>query len=228
MVHKEERKAKKREAGVLIVDDHPLVRRGLVQLIEQEAGLRVCGEAADVADALDAAAKLKPDIVIVDVSLKGRDGIELVKILKGLYPKLPVLVLSMHDESLYAERSLRAGAKGYVMKTEAPEKVALAIRQILGGKIYVSGEVASGILHKFVGGKPGLVGSPLDVLSDRELEVFQLIGTGLGARRIADELHLSVKTIESHCAHIKEKLKLRDSAELTQHAVQWVESENAS
>jgi len=231
MVAKRESEPKKKRNKVLIVDDHPIVRHGIAELLNHEADLTVCGEAEDAHQALEAIAEiaiLKPDIAIVDITLKeGLGGIELIKDIKARYPKLPVLVLSMHDESLYAERCLRAGAKGYIMKQEATEKVVEAIRQVLGGEIYLSDKMAQKILHKFIGGQPEVGGSPIESLSDRELEVFQLIGRGLGTRRIAEELYLSVKTIETYREHIKEKLKLKNAPELAQHAIQWVQSENA-
>jgi DNA-binding NarL/FixJ family response regulator len=205
-----------------VVDDHPIVRQGLSQLIDREPDLMVCGEAEDARAALDAIAPLKPDILIVDVSLEGRDGIELLKTIRSRDSKLPVLMLSMHDESLYAERALRAGANGYIMKQEATERVLIAIRQILGGEVYVSDRMAQKMMHHFIGRSGVARRSTMDDLTDRELEVFRLIGQGHGTRQIAEELHLSVKTVESYYAHIKEKLALRNARELVQHAVQWV------
>jgi DNA-binding NarL/FixJ family response regulator len=207
---------------VFVVDDHPIVRQGLSQLINREPDLMVCGEAEDARAALDAIAPLKPDILIVDVSLEGRDGIELLKTIRSQDSKLPVLMLSMHDESLYAERALRAGANGYIMKQEATDRVLIAIRQILGGEVYVSDRMAQKMMHHFIGRSGVARRSTMDELTDRELEVFRLIGQGHGTRQIAEELHLSVKTVESYYAHIKEKLALRNARELVQHAVQWV------
>ncbi len=227
MARKRESQAKKKRHKVLVVDDHPIVREGIAKLVNQEADLTICGEAEDAACALKATAELKPDIAIVDITLKeGLGGIGLIKDIKVRHPKLPVLVLSMHDESLYAERTLRAGAKGYIMKQEAAEKIVEAIRQVLSGEIYLSDEMGQKILHKFVEGKPETGGSPIDRLSDRQLEVFQLIGRGFGTRQIADNLHLSVKTIETYREHIKEKLKLKNATELVQHAIRWAQSEN--
>lgn len=209
---------------VFVVDDHPIVRQGLSQLINREADLVVCGEAEDAHQALDGIAPTKPDIVIVDVSLVGPDGIELLKTIRSRDSKLPVLILSMHDESLYAERALRAGANGYIMKQEATERVLIAIRQILAGEMYVSDRMAQKMVHQFVGRAGSAKGSSIDELTDRELEVFRLIGQGHGTRQIAEELHLSVKTVESYYAHIKEKLSLRNARELVQRAVQWATS----
>jgi len=211
----------------LVVDDHPIVREGIAKLVNQETDLTICGEAEDAPQALKALAELKPDIAIVDITLKeGLGGIGLIKDIKARHPKLPVLVLSMHDESLYAERTLRAGAKGYIMKQEAPEKVVEAIRRVLGGEIYLSEEMGQKIIHKLVEGKPEAGGSPIESLSDRQLEVFQLMGRGFGTRQIADNLYLSVKTIETYREHIKEKLKLKNATELVQHAIRWAQSEN--
>jgi DNA-binding NarL/FixJ family response regulator len=211
---------------VLVVDDHPIVRQGLSQLINQEPDLMVCGQAEDARTALDAIDPSQPDILIVDVSLDGPDGIELLKTIRANDSRLPVLILSMHDESLYAERALRAGANGYIMKQEATERVLVAIRQILGGEVYVSERMAKKMVQQFIGGSGVSKRSLIDELTDRELEVFRLIGQGHGTRQIAEELHLSVKTVESYYAHIKEKLFLKNARELVQHAVQWVESGN--
>jgi DNA-binding NarL/FixJ family response regulator len=218
--------AKCRKIRVLVVDDHPIVRQGLSQLINQEPDLMVCGQAEDARTALDAIDPSQPDILIVDVSLDGPDGIELLKTIRANDSRLPVLILSMHDESLYAERALRAGANGYIMKQEATERVLVAIRQILGGEVYVSERMAKKMVQQFIGGSGVSKRSLIDELTDRELEVFRLIGQGHGTRQIAEELHLSVKTVESYYAHIKEKLFLKNARELVQHAVQWVESGN--
>jgi DNA-binding NarL/FixJ family response regulator len=215
-----------RKIRVLVVDDHPIVRQGLSQLINQEPDLMVCGQAEDARTALDAIDPSQPDILIVDVSLDGPDGIELLKTIRAKDARLPVLILSMHDESLYAERALRAGANGYIMKQEATERVLVAIRQILRGEVYVSERMAKKMVQQFIGGSGVSRRSIIDELTDRELEVFRLIGQGHGTRQIAEELHLSVKTVESYYAHIKEKLFLKNARELVQHAVQWVESGN--
>lgn len=215
------------KAKILIVDDHPVVRQGLIQLINQERDLTVCGEAGDSHGTLSAIETLKPDLAIVDISLPGVDGLELIKAIRARYSDLPVLVLSMYDESLYAGRALRAGAKGYVMKDKGAENLVTAIRQVLAGQLYVSERIASKILRQFAaGGKEGIA-SPIDLLTDRELEVFRLIGGGLSTRRIAENLYLSIKTVESYRAHIKEKLQLETSTEMVKHAVQWVQTEGS-
>jgi len=214
--------AKKR---IFVVDDHPIVRQGLSLLINQEADMTVCGSAKDACSALEAIASLRPDLLILDISLDGPDGLDLLKSVRLQDASIPVLILSMHDESLYAERVLRAGARGYVMKQAATDGLLGAMRKILGGGIYVSDRMAARILLQFAGhvGHPGR--SHMEDLSDRELEVFRLIGKGHGTREIAELLHLSVKTVESYQAHIKEKLSLKNSRELVQHAVQWLTSE---
>jgi DNA-binding NarL/FixJ family response regulator len=210
--------------GVFLVDDHPLVREWLTQFIEREGDLTVCGEAEDTADALKGIEASKPAVVIADLSLKTTHGLELIKDLQARFPALPVLILSMHDESLYAERVLRAGAKGYITKQEATKKILLALRRVMGGQIYISEKMAARMVHKMVMGRPDSQKSPIERLTDRELEVFQLIGRGQGTRRIAAELHLGIKTVESYRARIKEKLKLEDGTQLLQHAIQWVHS----
>ena len=210
-----------RKKTVFVVDDHPIVRQGLALLINQEPDLAVCGDAEEMHAALTAIAALKPDILIVDISLNGPDGLELLKNIRLTAPRLPVLILSMHDESIYAERALRAGANGYIMKQEATEKVLVALRRILSGEIYVSGRIANSMLRHYVRGANPSEHSSISELTDRELEVFRLIGEGHGTRQIAEVLHLSVKTVESYQAHIKEKLCLRSARELVQHAVEW-------
>jgi DNA-binding NarL/FixJ family response regulator len=208
---------------IFIVDDHAVVRQGLALLINREPDLMVCGDAEECNAALQGIDSLKPHVVIVDISLNGPDGLDLLKIIRMRDPNLPVLILSMLDESVYAERALHAGASGYIMKQEATEQVLIAIRRILGGDIYVSNRMASKMLHRFVGGSSTAARSPVtDVtdLSDRELEVFRLIGEGHGTRQIAAELHISVKTVESYQAHIKEKLALKNGRELVQRAIQ--------
>jgi DNA-binding NarL/FixJ family response regulator len=205
---------------VFLVDDHPIVRQGLALFIEREPDLTVCGEAEDATSALQAIRDSAPDFVILDISLNGPDGLELLKTLRVRYPNLPALVLSMHDESVYAERALRAGANGYIMKQEAADKVITAIHHILGGDVYLSDRLTKQMLQQFVNGSIS-PRDPLAKLSDRELEVFRLIGAGHGTRQIADELHVSTKTVESYQAHIKEKLALRNARELVQYAVEW-------
>lgn len=208
-------------ARILIVDDHPIVRRGLAQLIGDEADLEVCGEAGDVPEALRLVNDTQPDLVLIDISLRDGNGIELIKQLKSRDDGLRMLVSSMHDESLFAERCLRAGAKGYISKEEAAEKVVGAIRTVLQGKIYLSAYLADNLLHRMIGGEDSLEHSPIDSLSDRELEVFGLIGQGLTTRKIAEKLHLSPKTVETYRENIKSKLNLKNAAELNRHAVQW-------
>src|ERR1700691_4307885 len=206
---------------VFLVDDHPIVRQGLTLLINQEPDLEVCGEAESAWSVGAALAALTPDVLVLDISLNGPDGIDLLKNIRLTDASLPILVLSMHDESVYAERALRAGANGYIMKQEATEKVLVAIRRILHGEIYVSDRVANRMLKHYITGAGTLRNSSIADLSDRELEVFRLIGEGHGTRQIAEELHLSIKTVESYQAHIKEKLSLRSARELMQHAIQW-------
>ena len=209
---------------VFIVDDHPIIRQGLTMLINREPDMTVCGDAEDAKSTMQAVAAAKPDILILDISLNGRDGLGLLKDLRTKIPDLPVLVLSMHDELLYAERALRAGAQGYIMKQEASGKVLAALRRILGGGIYVSEKIANRMLQGYIGAK-GAGPSSIADLSDRELEVFRLIGEGLSTREIAERLGISAKTVESYQAHIKEKLSLRNARELLQHAVQWTMGE---
>ena len=212
---------------VFIVDDHPLLRQGLALLINREVDLSVCGEAEEAQTAMKAIAKNNPDILIVDISLNGPDGLDLLKNIRTLYPDLPVLILSMHDESIYAERALRARANGYIMKQEATEKVLVAVRCILSGDIYLSDRMSRKLLHQYISGASAEATSQLSALSDRELEVFRLIGEGRGTRQIAEKLHISVKTVETYQAHIKDKLSLRSGRELVQHAIQAKISEGA-
>jgi len=205
---------------VFVVDDHPLLRQGLALLINREQDLMVCGEAEEAQTAMTEIAAKKPDILIADISLNGPDGLDLLKNLRTQYPNLPVLILSMHDESIYAERALRARANGYIMKQEATEKVLVAVRRILGGDIYLSDRMANKLLHQYISGTAADMKTQLSALSDRELEVFRLIGEGRGTRQIAEKLHLSIKTVETYQAHIKEKLSLQSGRELVQHAIQ--------
>ncbi len=222
---KDTAKTAEQKTRILVVDDHPIVQQGLAQLINEEPDLEVCAQAEDAPEAMSLIKGGRPDFVIVDISLKETSGMELIKDIKAAYPNLPVLALSMHDESLYAERSLRAGAKGYVMKSEATVKVVDAIRKILSGRIYVSDNVAGKMMSKIVGGGPDVGASAIDRLSDRELEVFSLIGQGYSTRKIAQRLHLSIKTIETYRAHIKDKLNLADATELLQYAIRWSNSQ---
>jgi DNA-binding NarL/FixJ family response regulator len=214
--------------SIFIVDDHPIVRQGLALLINREPDLAVCGDAEQANSALRLIEEMRPDLAVVDISLNGPDGIDLLKDIRARYPNLPVLMLSMLDELVYAERALLAGASGYIMKQEATEKVLVAIRRILGGEIYVSDRIANRMLHRFVGDAPSRDRSPIAGLTDRELEVFRRIGEGHGTRQIAEALHLSVKTVESYQAHIKEKLSLKNSRELVQRAIQWAISEKGT
>lgn len=206
---------------ILLIDDHPIVRQGLSQLINQASDLHVTAEAASAREALELIDKEKVDIAIVDIALDDRSGIELIKDLRSRNATLPILALSMHDETLYAERALRAGAKGYIMKQEATDKVMVAIRKVLDGQIYLSEKMASRLLDQFVSAKPGDEETPLGRLSDRELEIFSMIGRGMGTREIAGKLYLSVKTVEAHREHIKDKLKLKSGTELMRMAVQF-------
>jgi len=208
---------------IFLVDDHPLVREWLTNLINQQADLAVCGEAETRPQAMQAILRLKPDVAIVDISLKDSSGIELIKDLKQTMPGTAVLVLSMHEESHYAERALRAGARGYIVKRETTRKVIAAIRQVLTGGIYFSDAVATALAGKGVPKQ-----SPVEQLSDRELEVFELLGQGRGTRQIAETLKVSVKTVQAYCARIKEKLNLSSATELLREAVRWHESANES
>ncbi len=207
-------------AKVLLVDDHPIVRQGVRRLIEKEPGLTVCGEAEDAPEALALIETTRPDLVVLDLSLKQSSGFDLILDLKRRWEHLPVLVLSMYSEEVYAERVLRAGASGYIMKQEAPKKVISAIWSVLEGVVYVSEKVSAGILQSMAGRRAGV--SSIDSLSDRELQVFQMIGEGMTHQHIADKLMLSVKTIESHVEHIKRKLGLSSGRELLQRAIEWV------
>jgi DNA-binding NarL/FixJ family response regulator len=206
---------------VLIADDHPIVRQGLRRLIEQEDDLRVCAEVETVRDAKTAIRELQPDVVVIDISLRQGDGIELVKDTRAHYPSMPLLVLSMHDEAIYAERMLSAGANGYIMKQAASDQFLLALRRVLEGGIYVSEAVSNTMIQKFAAGGSYQSTNPIDGLSNRELQVLQMIGKGLSTREVADTLNLSVKTVESHRQRIKRKLGLGTGAQLVQYAVNW-------
>jgi DNA-binding NarL/FixJ family response regulator len=208
-----------RRIKVFIVDDHPIVRHGLSQVIGQESEFEVCGEAAEASTAFRQIEETKPDLVIVDIMLRDASGLELIKQVKACNDQVKMLVTSMHDETLYAERALRAGAMGYLKKEEAVTKVIEAIRQVLKGKIYLSAAMADHFLHRALRGGDEPERSPIERLSDRELEVFELIGRGLTTRQIAERLHLSTKTIETHREHIKTKLQLKNNNELVRQAV---------
>jgi len=219
--------AAQKKKRILIVDDHPMMRQGLAQIIGMEPDLTICGEAENAESALDSIGALNPDLVLADISLPGKNGLELIKDFQALQPGLLVLVISMHDESLYAGRVLRAGGRGYIMKQAGGKNLMLAIRQVLGGKIYVSEKMSAEILETFSGRRAGTEGSPVEKLTDREFEVFQLVGQGKGTRETAEKLHLSVKTVEAHRANIKVKLKLKSASELIRFAVRWSESQGA-
>jgi DNA-binding NarL/FixJ family response regulator len=210
---------------IVVVDDHPLFRKGLEQLINSSSqdAFHICGEANDSAEGMTVIRQLKPDLAIVDLSLPGANGIELIKNIRAEFAKLPVLILSMHDESLYALRALRAGAQGYVMKQEALENVIVAIREVLAGRPYLSHEMSAKLITNFASGTDQA--NPTDKLSDRELEILELIGKGRDVREIAKALHISAKTVETHRAHIKEKLNLKNARQVTRFAVQWLEGQ---
>jgi DNA-binding NarL/FixJ family response regulator len=216
------------KSRVFIVDDHTMFREGMKQLIDREADLTVCGDAASGDEALGSIPGLKPDLVIVDLSLSGSTGLDLIKTLRSLYPALPVLVVSMHEETLYAERALHAGASGYVMKQEPAKTVKLAIRKVLAGDLHLSEKMTMAVLGKAVRrGQSGAPESPMEKLSDRELEVFRLLGEGKMTRQIAEELNVSIATINSFRNRIKEKLEFKNSAEMILHAIQWTREGSA-
>lgn len=219
-------KTESHKRKVLIVDDHPIVREGLKLLINHESDLFVCGETGEAHQALGLITELKPDVVIVDITLGDSNGIELTKNIKARYPGLPVIVLSMHDESVYAERVLHAGARAYLMKDAVSDKIITAIRTVLGGEIYVSDTMAKKLLRKLAGNHVDAVHSPINNLTDREFEVFRWIGEGYKSSKIAKHMHLSVKTVETYCARIKEKLNLANAAELLRYAIKWTGSSN--
>jgi DNA-binding NarL/FixJ family response regulator len=217
------RNSGKPKTRIILVDDHPIVRRGIADLINSEADLGVVGEAGTMQEAMTLASTLKPELMIVDVSLDGNNGIELMKNLTSRWSTLPILAYSMHDEAIYAERALRAGAKGYVMKEAEPDSLLAAIREVLKGKIYLSSAMSDRLLGKLVGvgNANNVTASPVDKLSDRELEVLQMLGKGLGTSQIADKLCLSVKTIETYREHLKQKLNLGSGQELLRYAIEW-------
>lgn len=210
-------------ARVYVTDDHPIVRRGLAAMIEAEPDLEICGEAEDCATATSQIARLLPDVVIVDISLRGNNGLELIKNIKALDPRIRILVLSVHDESIYALRVIKAGARGYIMKQDIATKVIEGIRRILKGQMFVSERISGQIFNRFVGGRDDTGESPISSLTDRELEVTTLIGNGLATREIAVRLRMSVKTVETHRAHLKTKLNIATATQLIQFCVAWVE-----
>ena len=214
-------KLRSKKYRILVVDDHPIVRRGLRELVDGEPDLEVCGEAAGAAEALRELETARPDVVVVDLTLKSGHGLELIQQIKARDQRVKMLVSSMHDESLFAERALRAGASGYISKQESPEKIIDAMRQVLQGGVYLSSRMANRLLHRITTGEQ-LAKTPIESLSDRELQVFEMIGQGLSTKQIARKLQLSHKTIETHREKIKAKLDLKNSTELSRHATQWV------
>ncbi len=217
-----ERPAKRR---VLLVDDHPMTREGLAAIINRQADLEVCREAGNPAEAMSALAQLKPDLMVTDMTMPGRSGVEFLKDVHAMQPELPMLVFSMHDEMLYAERALRAGARGYVMKDAGSAKLLEVIRLVLSGQSYVSTQMSARILDAVTGRRPRGSTSPIEKLSDREFEVFQMLGGGMSTKEVAKALHLSPKTVDVHRGRIKEKLQLKDAASLIHQAVRWVETQ---
>ena len=209
---------------IFLVDDHPLVREGLTNLINRQDDLIVCGEAEDSSEAIGGIARSRPDVAVIDISLKNESGLELVKNLGSQFPLVALIVLSMHDEALYAERALRAGARGYVMKRETTKSVLTAIRRVLEGSVYLSERVVNGMARKLSLSDKAAVGSPVDRLSDRELEIFRLLGQGRTTSQIADDLHLSLKTVQAYCARAKEKFGVSSLAELLRAAIRWEEA----
>ena len=222
---KTKQRPSKARTRILIVDDHPMMRQGLAQLINNEPDLTVSGEAETAEQTLSLVSESKPDLVLADITLGGKSGLEMIKDLQVFHPDLAVLVISMHDEEIYAERVLRAGGRGYIMKQQGGKKIMEAIRHVLGGQIYVSEKMSARILEIFSGRRSEAQRSPIEGLTDREFEIFQLIGQGRGTRQIAQALHLSVKTVEVHRLHIKEKLKMEDAPSLVRYAVRWVEAQ---
>ncbi len=212
---------------ILLVDDHPMMRAGISQLVNKQPDLEICCEAGGPAEAFDQLSKSVPDLLLTDMTMPGRSGVEFIRDLLALHPNLPILILSMHDEGLYAERVLRAGARGYIMKEAGGEQLIVAIRRVLSGQAYVSEKMSARFLDAMTGHHPRGSHSPIEKLSDREFEVYQLIGQGRSTRDIAKDLHLSTKTVDVHRSHIKEKLSITDATSLVRHAVRWVESQNA-
>ncbi|MBL9185554.1 MAG: response regulator transcription factor [Verrucomicrobiaceae bacterium] len=208
---------------VILVDDHPIMRHGLAQLIRMENGLDVCGEAGSAREGLDLVSKLKPDLAVIDLTLPDKNGLELVKDIRAMHPSTVCLVLSMHDESLYGERSLRAGARGYVMKEEAADHLITAIHKIMSGGLYVSETLNARMLEQMTAPTRAKAAG-IDSLTDRELEILELIGKGVATKNIATQLSISARTVEAHRAHVKEKLGITDGAALVRYAVQWVET----
>ncbi|MDY6932794.1 MAG: response regulator transcription factor [Spirochaetota bacterium] len=214
---------KKNNVNIVLVDDHPIIREGIKQVVEKADDLKVCGGASDASEAMVLINKHKPDIVIVDISLGGSiNGIDLVRSIRERFPEVYTLMLSMHEESLYAERAIRAGARGYIMKEVAPKNIIDAIRTVLKGDLYISDILSKKIIDKLIHGSVDTDGLSIDTLTDREFEIFQLIGNGFSTKEIAKKLNLSIYTVESHRRNIRTKMKLNNSAELTKHAIQWI------
>ena len=225
MPRKEPVSARSRRKRILLVDDHPLMRRGQADLLGREPDLAVCGEAGTAREAMEAIAKLAPDLVLVDMALPDKDGLELIKDIQAIYPRLPVLAMSMQDESLYAARVLRAGGRGYVMKVEGLERLAPAIRTVLNGQVALSPRMSAKLIESMVGPEGTVGGGPEAKLSDRELEVLRLFGEGWSTEEIASRLHLSPKTVDVHRSHIKQKLALKTTPEFQRFAIHWVASQ---
>lgn len=215
----------RKRGRILLVDDHPLVRERLAEIINREADLLVTGEAEDRKQAIDAILAKPPDLAIVDLTLKNSDGLELIKDVHARWPRMRMLVVSMHDESLYAERAIRAGAMGYITKQEATRNILLAIRRVLSGNIYLSRKIADRILTRLAHSADPVATTPVELLADRELQVFELTGHGLSTYDIASQLSVAVKTVETYRARIKEKLKITDGSKLLQFAIAWSRSE---
>lgn len=215
-----------RKHRIFLIDDHPLVREGLANLINGQHDLLVCGEAEDSPGAMTGIAKARPDVALVDISLKNESGLELVKNLDSQFPLVALIVLSMHDEALYAERALRAGARGYVMKRESTKSVLASIRRVLEGGVYVSERVVNSMARRFTSSSKGAESSPVERLSDRELEIFRLLGQGRTTAQIAEDLHLSLKTVQAYCARAKEKFGVSSLGELLRAAIRWEDATN--
>jgi len=216
----------KKKSKVFIVDDHPIVRQGLIQLINQESDFVICGDVGDISSAMKDIAKKRPDIVLIDIALGQANGIRLIEDIAREFPEILMIALSMHDESVYGERCLKAGARGYLMKQEEPENVITALKKVISGEVYISENLRDMFLNKFINKKGQTPNTSISSLSNRELEVFQLFGQGLKTQQIASELNLSVKTIETHVEHIKRKMNFNNLHELTTHAIRWAVSQN--
>jgi DNA-binding NarL/FixJ family response regulator len=221
-------KAPHKKSKILIVDDHPMVRERLAQVVNEQTDMATCGEAPNAAQTIAILEKLLPDLVLLDLNLKQSSGLELIKDIRNIRPKLPILVVSMHDESVFAERALHAGAQGYISKEEATVRVVAAIHEVLAGRVWLSKRMHARLLQRFVGNQQPEAGTEMEQLSDREIEIFEMIGRGMATRRIADALHIDPHTVETYRTRIKGKLGLEGSMELLQRAVQWVQSGEGS